>query len=379
MEMVNPVTDMADCFNIEQLIRENIRMLEPYASARDEFSGSASVFLDANESPYNRYAMSGGLEDGKTGPLLNRYPDPGQRALKKDVARLKGLDESFVFLGNGSDEGIDLLFRVLCEPGRDNVVTVDPTYGMYRVCARINNVEQRSVLLRPDFSLDPSRVLEAVDENTRMVFLCSPNNPTANAMDESAVDLLLKALNCFLVIDEAYIDFSSSPGFLSRLKEEPKLIILQTLSKAWGLAGIRLGMVFAHPVLNTYLRAVKYPYNLNSLSMDVARQALKQRHSHRKRVEQILAGRARLSDRLKAFSFVEMVYPSDANFLLVKVSDPIRLYRDLMAAGIIVRDRSTVPLCDGCIRISVGTEEEHETLLQEMKRLEKTYSAGSGL
>ncbi len=367
---------MDETLNIRQLVRENIRDLVPYSSARDEYSGSASVFLDANENPHNI--------------PLNRYPDPRQIEVKKMIARIKGQQVENLFLGNGSDEGIDLLFRVLCEPGIDNVITVDPTYGMYGVCAGINNVEQRSVLLRTDFTLDADAVLKAVDDRTKMIFLCSPNNPTSNSLDREVVMRIIREVNCMVVVDEAYIDFSreegtgfpsstKSTGFprltksmLSHVPEKKNLVVLQTLSKAWGLAGIRLGMVFAHEELIGYLSNVKYPYNINSLTMESALKSLADQSLRENWVNQILVERRKLNERLKSFAFVKRIFPSDANFLLVKMEDPSDVYEFLMNRGIIVRDRSSVPLCEGCLRITVGTEAENLQLCDALDTYNQT-------
>lgn len=338
--------------DISKLIRKNILELKPYSSARDEYSGSALVFLDANENPYN--------------DPLNRYPDPHQKQLKERIAGLKGLPSNYLFLGNGSDEGIDLLFRVLCEPGRDHVITVDPTYGMYAVCAGINGVERRSVLLNKDFSLDPEKVLSAVNKHTKLIFLCSPNNPTSNSLEREAILQILDGVNCLVVVDEAYIDFSQDPGLLSLVKERWNLVILQTLSKAWGLAGIRLGMLFARPELVSYISRVKYPYNLSSLSIDAALRGLEDAGERKAWIENILEERNILTGRLASLSFVQKVYPSDANFLLVKVDDPSALYGFLMKKGIVVRDRSTVPLCEGCLRVTIGTPEENRALINAL-------------
>jgi histidinol-phosphate aminotransferase len=343
---------MADVFNIKALIRENIRKLNPYSSARDEYSGSASVFLDANENPHN--------------PPLNRYPDPHQLELKKVISGMKELPPETLFLGNGSDEGIDLLFRVLCEPGRDNVITVDPTYGMYGVCAQINNTERKSVLLREDFSLDADAVLAVVDNNTRIIFLCSPNNPTSNSLDRESMCKVLENVDCMVVVDEAYVDFSKEQSMLSLIPDQRNLVVLQTLSKAWGLAGIRLGMVFAHPELIGYLSNIKYPYNVNTLTLNSALAQLANKEVSTGWIERILQARTLLEDQLNAFRFVKKVYPSDANFLLLKVLDPGGLYGFLMQKGIIVRDRSSVPLCEGCIRITVGTETENRLLVEAL-------------
>jgi histidinol-phosphate aminotransferase len=352
---------MADDFIISDLVRKNIRDLTPYASARDEYSGSASVFLDANENPHNS--------------PLNRYPDPKQTELKKVIAALKDQEAAHIFLGNGSDEGIDLLFRVFCEPGIDNVITVDPTYGMYRVCARVNDVATKSVLLQKDFSLDPEEVLGAVDSQTKMIFLCSPNNPSSNSFDrEAMVRIIDSARTSIVVVDEAYIDFSKEKSMLSLVPEKKNLVVLQTLSKAWGLAGIRLGMAFAHPELISYLSKVKYPYNLNSLSISEALIRLNDLHQKNEWISAILSEREKLSERLNSFSFVDMVFPSDANFLLVRMSDPRNVYDYLMERGIIVRDRSTVSLCEGCLRITVGTEDENQLLCDALDWYENNGS-----
>lgn len=347
------VVTMNKLVDINALVRDNIRDLKPYSSARDEYSGSASIFLDANENPFN--------------DPLNRYPDPHQTILKKRIAELRGLPMDHIFLGNGSDEGIDLLFRVLCEPGKDQVITVDPTYGMYAVCADINGVERRSVLLNKDFSLNPDAVLAAVNEDTKLVFLCSPNNPTSNSLDTESVRKIIDHVNCMVVVDEAYIDFSQGPGLLSLLQEKNNLVILQTLSKAWGLAGIRLGMLFANPVLVEYISRVKYPYNINGLSIEAALTALEDTAGSDKWITAILKERYRMATELALLSFVRVVHPSDANFLLIRVDDPLAVYEYLMSRGIIIRDRSKVPLCTGCLRITIGTEEENQLLLDALK------------
>lgn len=344
---------MTDSRDISKLVRKNILELKAYSSARDEFSGSASVFLDANENPFNA--------------PLNRYPDPQQIQLKQRIAEIKGLKMEQIFLGNGSDEGIDVLFRVLCEPGRDHVITVDPTYGMYAVCAEINGVERRSVLLNADFSLNPDAVLAAVDKHTKLIFICSPNNPSSNSMDREAVLKLINGVNCMVVVDEAYIDFSEDPGYLSLLKEKKNLVVLQTLSKAWGLAGIRLGMLFAHPELVAYLSRVKYPYNVNELTLDAALKALSDKAHTENWIKEILQERGRMAEQVKSHAFVKQVYPSDANFLLIKVEDPASLYEFLMNKGIIIRDRSSVPLCEGCVRVTIGSKEENQALMNALK------------
>ena len=340
--------------DIKALVRENILELDPYSSARDEFSGSASVFLDANENPFNA--------------PLNRYPDPKQLELKRSIANLRGQRVENLFLGNGSDEGIDLLFRVLCEPGKDNVITVDPTYGMYAVCARINDVERKSVLLRDDFSLDADAVLNEVDEHTKMIFLCSPNNPTSNSLEQEALLKIIDAVHCLVVVDEAYIDFSQGEGLLSLVPGKKNLVVLQTLSKAWGLAGIRLGMLFAHSDLVHYLSRVKYPYNVNALTLKEALAGLADVAQSRKWVKQILEERELMAAQLQEMNLILEVLPSDANFLLVKVDDPLSVYDFLMKEGIIVRDRSSVPLCQGCLRITVGSPDENRLFVETLRK-----------
>jgi len=344
---------MPDTINISSLVRKNILEMEPYSSARDEYSGSASVYLDANENPFNT--------------PLNRYPDPGQQILKRKIASLKGQQVENIFLGNGSDEGIDVLIRVLCEPGRDNVLTLDPSYGMYGVCAEINGVECRRILLKSNFSLDPDAVLEAVDEHTKLIFLCSPNNPTSNSLEREVMLKIIDAVTCMVVVDEAYIDFSNGPGLLPILSEKKNLVILQTLSKAWGLAGIRLGMLFAHRELIGYLSAVKYPYNINSLTIEAALEGLKETSQQRDWVREILEERGRMVKELESMDFVKMVHPSDANFLLIRVDNPSELYQFLISKGIIVRDRSGVPLCKGSLRITIGSKEENRVLIAALK------------
>lgn len=347
---------MSSSFDISVLVRQTILDMEPYSSARDEYSGSASLFMDANENPFN--------------PPLNRYPDPAQLQLKQRIAAFRGQPPENIFLGNGSDEGIDILFRVLCEPGRDNVVTVDPTYGMYAVCAQINGVERRTVMLNSDFSLDSDAVLDVVDEQTKLIFLCSPNNPTSNSLEREAILKIIDGVNCIVVVDEAYIEFSKGPGLLSLLQEKKNLVVLQTLSKAWGLAGIRLGMLFAHPDLVRYLSGVKYPYNINTLTMEAAMNGLENTEQRRVWIREIIEERSWLAGELESLAFVKVVYPSDANFLLIKVDYPVAVYHYLMNKGIIIRDRSSVSLCEGCLRITIGTKEENRMLMDVLKTLQ---------
>jgi len=340
---------------IPLLVRDNIRLLTPYSCARNEFSGEASVFLDANENPMNS--------------PYNRYPDPLQLALKSQIAALKGVRPSQIMLGVGSDEPIDLIIRIFCEPQIDNVVAIAPTYGMYRVCADVNNVQYNSVLLRDDFSLDASRLLDAVTEHTKVVFLCSPNNPTGNSLDNSEIERVLNDFGGITVIDEAYIDFASHPSWLQRLDEFPRLIALQTFSKAWGLASVRCGMAFASEEIIGYFNKVKYPYNINILTQQFVSSQLA--HAARKDewVRMLLEQRECLRHRLAELPLVETIYPSDANFLLVKVKDANGTYNSLVNKGIIVRNRNNVSLCLGCLRITVGTEEENILLINALKEI----------
>lgn len=333
-------------------VRPNILALEPYSTARDECRGAQpEVFLDANESPY---------ENG-----LNRYPDPRQRALKEKVAELKGLSPEQLFLGNGSDEAIDLLFRVFCRPGLDNAVSIAPSYGMYSVAAATNDIAFWEVPLRPDFSLDAEAVLAAADANTKLLFLCSPNNPSGNSFPAEEIVSLLKRFPGVVVLDEAYIDFSERPSLIPLTREYANLVVLQTLSKAWGMAGLRVGLAVADPGVAALLDKVKYPYNINipAQKMALAKLDPAVREAH---VREILGERVRVAKALQESPSVLRVYPSDANFLLVKVTDPDGLYAHLIERKIIVRNRSRVPGCEGCLRITIGTPSENDRLLRAL-------------
>lgn len=340
-----------DIDNVMRLVRENIRTLAPYSTARDEYKGDIGVFLDANENPYNNG--------------YNRYPDPRQSTLKELLSQIKGIAPQSMFIGNGSDEAIDLCFRIFCEPRIDNVVTIAPTYGMYRVAAAINDVEVREVQLGDDFSLPTAALLSACDQNTKLMFVCSPNNPTGNSFSIEQVRWILEYFEGVLVIDEAYIDFSSEPSLTMLLDEYDNLIVLQTLSKAYGLAALRLGLAFAHPQIMQLFANVKYPYNINLAGMERAAELLKRDVAAE--VESIKSERARVAQALEAVPCVKRVYPSDANFLLVKVDDAKEMYNKLIAAEVIVRDRSGVQGCEGCLRITIGTPDENEHLLQIMR------------
>jgi len=339
--------------DLNKLLRPNIRQLKPYSSARNEFKGEASVFLDANENPFN--------------PPYNRYPDPLQWEVKEKIAQIKGVSPENILLGVGSDEPIDLLFRAFCRPGINNVVAIDPTYGMYKVCADINDVEYRPVVLNEDFDFSPDKLLDACDENTKLIFLCSPNNPTGNALSVTKIVEVLTRFSGIVIVDEAYIDFSSQPSFLKKLNEYPNLVVLQTFSKAWGSAGIRLGMAFASLEIISIFNKIKYPYNINKLTQEHALILLSHQDQVRLWVKDLIDERNELARQLAAFSFINKIYPSDANFLLVKTNDAQRLYNYLVTKGIIVRNRSNITLCMGCIRITVGTSEENQILLDALK------------
>ncbi|WP_321343991.1 histidinol-phosphate transaminase [uncultured Draconibacterium sp.] len=340
---------------LNNLLRENIKNLKPYSSARDEYSGDAMVFLDANENPFNE--------------PYNRYPDPLQRLVKEKIAVLKKIGSENIFLGNGSDEPIDLLIRAFCEPGKDNVVTIDPTYGMYKVAADISGVELRKVSLTDDFQLNINDLLGETDKNTKLIFLCSPNNPTGNSLKQEAMLELVNQFEGLVIVDEAYIDFAPGKTLLPELEHYPNLVILQTFSKAWGMAGIRLGMAFGSTELIGILNKIKYPYNLNILTQEKAMKLLDKKVTVQKWVKLLMAERDKMEKLLVEFPFVVKVYPSDANFLLVKMHDARGIYSYLVEEGIIVRDRSKVHLCDESLRITIGNSEENENLLSALKKL----------
>ena len=340
---------------LEKLLRNNIKALKPYSSARDEFSGEAEVFLDANENPFNA--------------PYNRYPDPLQWALKTKIATLKNIAPEKIFLGNGSDEPIDIIFRAFCEPGVDNMVSIDPTYGMYQVAADINNVEVRKVKLNDDFGFSAQKLLDAANLYTKTIFVCSPNNPTANLLDKSEIVKLLTGFDGLVVVDEAYIDFSPESSLLPELDNYENLIILQTFSKAWGMAGIRLGMAFAQPEIIRVFNKVKYPYNINILTQQKALELLDNSQEKEEWVKTIVDERAKMIKKLFKLSFVQVVYPSDANFILVKMHDARGIYEYLTEQKIIVRDRSKIALCDDCLRITIGSPKENKKLRKALKEL----------
>ena len=343
--------------SLKELTRPNVWALKPYSSARDEYSGvEASVFLDANENPYNT--------------PNNRYPDPLQRDLKALIAPLKGIKEENIFLGNGSDEAIDLIFRAFCRPGIDNVVAIDPTYGMYQVCAEVNDVEYRKMLLDVYYQFKASSLLSAIDENTKAMFICSPNNPTGNSLCRKEIESLLKKFDGLVVVDEAYIDFSSSESLLKDLEQYPNLIVLQTFSKAWGCAAIRLGMAFASPEIIAIFNKIKYPYNVNRLTQEEAMKVLKQPELIKAWVNTLLEERTRVMDEFVKLPCCVRVFPTDANFFLVKVYEATQIYNYLVNEGIIVRNRTNVALCNDCLRITIGTKEENDALLDALRKVE---------
>lgn len=340
-------------FNLENLVRENIKNMTAYASARHEFKGVASIYLDANEN-----ALGSPLSTN-----YNRYPDPMQWELKNKLSTIKGVPAENIFLGNGSDEAIDLLFRVFCIPGKDNVLIFPPTYGMYEVCASTNDIAVKKVSLLSNFQLDLETIESLIDANTKMIFICSPNNPTGNSINRSDIEILLNNFDGLVVIDEAYINFAKQRSFIPELTEYPNLVILQTLSKAWGLAGLRLGMAFGGMPIINYLNKVKYPYNINSATQQLAIEALGNISSINNWTKTITDQKEWLSNELNKQEFTEIVYPSDANFILVKLRNARAIYEYLCIKGIIVRDRSTVILCEDCLRITIGTPDENKKLL----------------
>lgn len=339
---------------LKDLTRPNVWVLKPYSSARDEYSGvEASVFLDANENPYHA--------------PFNRYPDPLQKELKNLIAPLKQVREEQIFLGNGSDEAIDLVFRAFCIPSLDNVVAIDPTYGMYQVCAEVNDVEYRKVLLDEHYQFSAEKLLAATDDYTKAIFLCSPNNPTGNNLCRGEIESLLHSFDGLVIVDEAYADFSSERSFLFDLDKYPNLIVLQTFSKAWGCAAIRLGMAFASSDIIGLFNKIKYPYNVNLLTQQEAMSLLQDPVKVQDWIRILLQERTRLMDEFSKLSCCETIYPTDANFFLTKVTDAKKIYEYLVSKGIIVRNRTHVALCGNCLRITIGTTEENESLLEALK------------
>jgi histidinol-phosphate aminotransferase len=344
--------------SLKELTRPNIWALKPYSSARDEYSGKqAQIFLDANENPYNT--------------PNNRYPDPRQRELKAVIGNIKEISPEHIFLGNGSDEAIDLVYRAFCEPRIDNVVAIEPTYGMYGVCADVNDVEYRSVQLNSKYDFTAESLLEVADEHTKFIWLCSPNNPTGNNLNRKEIVKLLETFEGLVILDEAYNDFSSEPSFIRSLGMYPNLIVFQTFSKAMGCAAIRLGMAFASEEIIEILSKIKYPYNVNQLTQIEALKMLQRYYEVEGWVKTLKAARESLMDMFRQLDVVEIVYPSDANFFLTKVTDAGRIYDYLVDKGIIIRNRSSVKLCDQCLRITVGTPHENNALVEALKAYNK--------
>ena len=338
---------------LKDLVRKNIWELKPYSCARDEFKGEASAYLDANENPY--------------GAPYNRYPDPRQTALKEKISKIKGVPANQIMLGNGSDEPIDLIYRIFCEPGVDNVVAIEPTYGMYGVCADVNNVEYRRIQLDEKLDINGRNTLTAVDEHTKVMWFCSPNNPTGNLLTRNKMAFMCYNFPGIVVIDEAYVDFSSQDSWLKTLNQFPNLIVLQTFSKAWGMASVRCGMAFASPAIIELFNKVKYPYNINLLTQQFVSERLDHIDDMKAQVKEILAERSRMAEELQKLDCVETVYPSEANFLLVKVDDANARYKKLVESGVIVRNRTTVQLCEGCLRITIGSQTENNQLLANIQ------------
>ena len=343
--------------NIENLIRENIKSLQPYSSARDEFKDASldMVFMDANENPFN----SG----------LNRYPDPQQNLVKEELSKIKAVQKEQILLGNGSDEVLDLIFRVFCEPKQDTVIALPPTYGMYKVLAGTNNVSLLNIPLLENFQPDVDKILSVQNSKTKLLFLCSPNNPTANSFEAERIEKLIREFRGIVVIDEAYIDFSKNESWLSRLNEFSNLIITQTLSKAYGLAGIRLGICYSSEEIISVLNKIKPPYNVNQLTQDVALKTLRNVKKTNTEIKLLLDEREELISSLKNVELVDRVYPSDANFLLVKVDNANQRYNQLVEKGIVVRNRSNQILCENCLRLTIGTKQENEKLINTLKTL----------
>ena len=343
-------------FDINNLVRENVKLMKPYSSARDEFEDfdtADMIFLDANENPF---------QNG-----VNRYPDPQQSNVKAVLAKQRNVNPNQILLGNGSDEVLDLIFRAFCEPKIDNVITLPPTYGMYGVLSNLNNIENREVILSNDFQPQVEKILETVDENTKIIFLCSPNNPTGNSFSNESVLKLLENFKGLIVIDEAYIDFSDKESWLAKIDEYPNLVITQTLSKAYGLAGIRLGICYGSAAVISVLNKIKPPYNVNELTQLRALERLSDPEKIKSEIVSIIAQREELLKVLVDVKFVEKIYPTEANFILIKVDDANKRYDELIAKGIVIRNRTTQPLCENTLRLTIGTEQENKKLIEALK------------
>jgi histidinol-phosphate aminotransferase len=370
-------------FELNKALRPHIAAIKPYSSARDEYSGSEGVFLDANENSLGTPGMDvPGMEmpgmdmpgmdmQGRPGQF-HRYPDPYQQKLKQRIAEIRGVPAQNIFLGNGSDEAIDLLMRAFCRPGIDNIVILPPTYGMYEVSAAINNVAVKKALLTDDYLINPDTLDAAIDENSKILFFCSPNNPSGNLMQAELIEHTLHTFAGLVVVDEAYIDFANTSSWTNRLSEFPNLLVMQTMSKAWGMAALRLGMAYASQEIMAVLNKIKPPYNISALTQQEALRVLQNTDKQQRMVQQLLQERENLTQSLEKLPMVQRIYPSDANFLLVKVQHAATVFDYLIAKKVIVRDRSRVVLCEGCLRITVGTAEENERLLAELKNFNKS-------
>ncbi len=340
-------------FELNKIIRNNIQKLQPYSSAREDFTGKSDIFLDANENPFNNG--------------INRYPDPFQSELKKQISEIKNIETEKIFLGNGSDEVLDLAMRIFCEPITDNIIICPPTYGMYKVLADINNIDAKEVLLNSDFSLNTENIVKTCNRNTKMIILCSPNNPTGNSIPKKDIEFLLNSTSSIVLVDEAYIDFSDKESAVNLIDKYPNLIVSQTLSKAYGMAGLRVGLAFAQRSIVDVFNKVKPPYNINTLSQEKALETLLQEGNYTEKLTKIKQQKQVLINALENISFIKNIYPSDANFLLVKFENAKKLYSYLLKQGIVVRDRSNQPLCEECLRITVGTERENKILIEKLK------------
>ena len=347
-------------FNLDTLVRENIKAMSAYSSARDEFTDFEDdmVFLDANENPFET--------------KVNRYPDPQQLNLKTQLSSVKRVPINQILLGNGSDEVLDLIFRAFCEPNRDNIITMPPTYGMYKVLANTNAIENKEVLLVDDFQLDVNAILAEVDANTKLIFICSPNNPTGNLIASKAIETILSSFNGIVVIDEAYIDFAEAESWTTRLQEFQNLIVTQTLSKAYGMAGIRLGMCFASEEIISILNKIKPPYNVNVLTQQVALKRILEEENVQLEITKLISEREKLMNQLNTINFINHSYKTDANFILVKVDDANKRYKQLIENGIVIRNRNTQPLCENTLRFTVGTASENEKLITTLKSISKS-------
>lgn len=343
-------------FKLENFIRENVKLMKAYSSARDDFTDVAEVYLDANENPF---------DNG-----INRYPDPYQKKLKERISEIKSISTKNIMLGNGSDEVLDLIFRAFCEPNRDNAIFTPPTYGMYKVLAELNNVNLKPSYLDVNFDFRADELLNQIDPNTKLILLCSPNNPSGNSIKEVQVKKILDRSNCLVVIDEAYIDFSNKNSYIDLLSIYPNLIVCQTLSKAWGMAGIRLGICYASDAIISVLNKIKPPYNVNVLTQQKAIESIENIENFNSNLEEILKEKKKLKVALGKIGFVKLIYPSDANFWLIKVDDANMRYKQLLKEGIVVRNRTNEILCENCLRITVGTAKENEKLIKALKELQ---------